>query len=137
MQESFYSVSASLICQKWATKHGRWALKIYLGNEAPLLIALNFSEVGVGPPVHHHFIQDLILLPLHGLAISENFTEEAHAQRDVHALHLHMQHEHNIISECQPGFLKDMKGQVQAASGVRSSECCLEPRWLAFRRMHA
>lgn len=87
-----------------ASNYGRWARRVYLGDEAALLIAFNLSEVGVGPPVHHHFIQNLILLPLHGLAITENLTEEAHTQCDVHALHLHMQHEHDMMSNCQQGL---------------------------------
>ena len=87
-----------------------------LSDEAALLIALNLSEVRVGPPVHHHLIQHLILLPLHGLAITEHFTEEPHTQCDVHALHLHVQHEHDIMSECQQGLKSECSPDMHVHS---------------------
>lgn len=59
-----------------------------LGDESALLIALNLGQVWVGSSVHHYLIQHFILLPLYGLPIPEDFTEQPHPQRDVHSPHL-------------------------------------------------
>ena len=59
-----------------------------LGNEAALLVTLNLGEVRIGPSVYHHLIQHLVLLPLHGLAVTEHLTEQPHAQSDVYTAHL-------------------------------------------------
>ena len=61
---------------------------MHLGDESPLFIALYLGQVWVGAAVNHNLIQNFILLPLHRLTSATDFTEEAHAQCDVHAPHL-------------------------------------------------
>lgn len=69
-------------------RFGHLSMQPHLGDQPALLVTLDLGQVGVSASVNHHLIEDLILLPLHGLAVTVHFTEEAHTQGDVHSPHL-------------------------------------------------
>eukprot|EP00191_Tetraselmis_sp_GSL018_P004841 CAMPEP_0177606184 /NCGR_PEP_ID=MMETSP0419_2-20121207/17157_1 /TAXON_ID=582737 /ORGANISM="Tetraselmis sp., Strain GSL018" /LENGTH=301 /DNA_ID=CAMNT_0019100499 /DNA_START=614 /DNA_END=1516 /DNA_ORIENTATION=- len=61
------------------------AVRLNLGEQLALLVALYLGEVGVGAAVHHDLVHHLELAPGDGLAAAVDLAAEAHAEGDVDA----------------------------------------------------